>query len=145
MILKELNKPTKPSISDSPWPSLLFLTATQTKLARLLAQELAKPFNEETACQVYRDFLRELYFPSTLLLPEALKTFSSPIAVFLALNCIGPDGGFTPLDNISPIVAKIQCLMMLRALHCFEEQKTRDVAADAWFKSVVALILYRYQ
>ncbi|KAJ7738595.1 hypothetical protein B0H16DRAFT_1694756 [Mycena metata] len=137
MILKELKKPTKPSISNSPWSSLLFLTATQTELAHLLNKELAKPFNEETACQVYRDFLRELYFPSTLLLPEALKTFSSPIAVFLALNCIDPDGGFTSLDNISPIVAKIQCLMALRALHCFEKQKSHGVTADKWFDTVL--------
>ncbi|KAJ7076236.1 hypothetical protein B0H15DRAFT_955761 [Mycena belliarum] len=137
MILKELNKPTKPSISDSPWPSLLFLTATQTKLARLLNKELAEPFNEVTARRVYRDFLQELYFPSSLLLSEALKTFSSPLAVFLALNCIDTDGGFTPLDNIAPIVAKIQCLMVLRALHCLEEQKSHNVTADAWFKTVL--------
>ncbi|KAJ7440488.1 hypothetical protein B0H11DRAFT_2099243 [Mycena galericulata] len=137
MVLKELDKPTKPSVSDSPWPSLLFLTETQKRLARLLSKKLAEPFKEETARRAYRDFLRELYFPSTLLLSEALKTFSSPIAVFLALNCIDSDGGFTPLDNISPVVAKIQCLMALRALHCLEEQKSSNVAADAWFKTVL--------
>ncbi|KAJ7210265.1 hypothetical protein B0H12DRAFT_1151777 [Mycena haematopus] len=136
IILKEVSNPTKPSAPGSRWSQLFTLNTTQKKLACKLNKELeATTFNEHAAQAVYRDFLQELYFPSATTLQAALQAFSSPLAVFFAIECIGDEDGFAPVFGISCIAAKIQFLMRLRGLRCMMDARDPNVDATTWLQT----------
>ncbi|KAJ7825899.1 hypothetical protein B0H14DRAFT_1278731 [Mycena olivaceomarginata] len=137
-MLKERKTPTPPR-RDCEWQQLVYLNGIQQQLADMLERELSAKslnFDEKTAADAYRNFLREIYFPSSTIVKEALQTFTSPVAVFLALACIGDQNGYAPIWPISCIAAKVQFLMRLRAIHCWTAERDPNADATEWFESV---------